>query len=99
MERMKTIVRSLILRRTKTDYDLNGRLLVPLPTKQIECLWLKLTDEEMKHYQRIKSQMTDAYKLFLRNRHEKKKTNTVVLFTLMYKRFQLENKSFSFICF
>jgi SNF2 family DNA or RNA helicase len=82
---MKTIVRSLILRRTKTDYDLNGKLLVPLPSKQIENIWLKLTDEEMKHYQRIKIQMTDAYKLFIRNRKEKKKTNTVVLFTLMLK--------------
>jgi SNF2 family DNA or RNA helicase len=83
IERMKTIVRSLILRRTKTDYDLNGKLLVPLPSKQIENLWLTLTDEEMKHYQRIKIEMTDAYKLFIRNRREKKKTNTVVLFTLM----------------
>ena len=80
---MKTIVRSLILRRTKTDYDLNGRLLVPLPSKQIENIWLTLTEQEMKHYQRIRSEMTDAYKLFIRNRREKKKTNTVVLFTLM----------------
>ncbi|CAF2516810.1 unnamed protein product [Rotaria sp. Silwood2] len=85
IERMKTIVRSLILRRTKTDYDLNGKLLVPLPSKQIENLWLTLTDEEIKHYQRIKTEMTDAYKLFIRNRREKKKTNTVVLFTLMLK--------------
>jgi len=80
---MKTIVRSLILRRTKTDHDLNGKLLVPLPTKEIENIWLKLSDEEMKHYQRIKVEMTDAYRLFIRNRKEKKKTNTVVLFTLM----------------
>lgn len=83
IERMKIIVRSLILRRTKGDCDLNGKLLVPLPTKQIENIWLNLTDEEMKHYQRIKMEMTDAYKLFIRNRREKKKTNTVVLFTLM----------------
>ena len=83
IERMKTIVRALILRRTKTDQDPQGRLLVPLPTKEIENIWLKLTDEEMKHYQRIKIEMTDAYKLFIRNRREKKKTNTVVLFTLM----------------
>ncbi|CAF3539678.1 unnamed protein product [Rotaria socialis] len=85
IERMKTIVRSLILRRTKTDYDLNGKLLVPLPSKQIEDIWLKLSDEEMKHYQHIRIEMTDAYKLFIRNRREKKKTNTVVLFTLMLK--------------
>ncbi|CAF1685338.1 unnamed protein product, partial [Adineta ricciae] len=85
IERMKTIVRALILRRTKTDYDLNGKLLVPLPSKQIEIIWLKLTDEEMKHYQRVKVEMTDAYRLFIRNRREKKKTNTVVLFTLMLK--------------
>lgn len=83
IERMKTIVRALILRRTKTDQDPQGRLLVPLPTKEIENIWLKLTEEEMKHYQRIKIEMTDAYKLFIRNRREKKKTNTVVLFTLM----------------
>ncbi|CAF0755680.1 unnamed protein product [Adineta steineri] len=91
IERMKTIVRSLILRRTKTDCDLNGKLLVPLPSKQIEIIWLKLTDEEMKHYQRIKTEMTDAYKLFIRNRREKKKTNTVVLFTLMLKLRQVCN--------
>lgn len=83
IERMKTIVKSLMLRRTKTDHDLQGRLLVPLPSKQIEDIWLKLTDEEMKHYHRIRTDMTDAYKLFIKNRREKKKTNTVVLFTLM----------------
>jgi len=64
---MKTIVRSLIIRRTKTDYDVNGRLLVLLPSKQIENLWLKLTDEETKHYQQIQIQMTNAYTLFIRN--------------------------------
>ena len=83
IERLKTIVRSLILRRTKADHDHHGRLLVPLPSKQIEDLWLTLSDEEMKHYQRIRTEMTDAYKLFIRNRREKKKTNTVVLFSLM----------------
>ncbi|XP_071090765.1 transcription termination factor 2-like [Haliotis cracherodii] len=69
--KLNTIVRSLLLRRTKNQTGKEGKPLVNLPTKSVETSEVQLTPEERKIYDKVFAQTKSTVQDYVK-RHEEK---------------------------
>lgn len=69
-ERLNLLVKSIMLRRTKAQLQLNGKL-NSLPSKEIRLVEIKLDTEEMNVYQKVMSYSRTLFAQFLFQRAEK----------------------------
>ncbi|XP_071510982.1 transcription termination factor 2-like [Diadema antillarum] len=73
--RLHTLVKSLLLRRTKDQKMANGKPLVVLPEKTVKCHRIQLSEEERKVYDQLYQQSRSSVKAYIRW-HEGKGQNS-----------------------